>query len=178
MIRRDVLKLGGLATAGLLVARPLAAAEWRGGKRLALIDDDFAEARAFGAAARASGAMVIATKQDMLSLWHDTLRGTTLAELMGMTTYADMVVIAGIAAEARRPFALRIAHQRQAGRMTHDLVDGPADSAHVLAAAGDRWPVGSWTLMTGDMAALSPLAEPSARQLSTRAGALWSWSIA
>ncbi|HWJ69201.1 MAG TPA: hypothetical protein VNS79_04030 [Sphingobium sp.] len=177
MIRRDVLKFGGVATAGLLVAGPLAAVDLRKDRRLALIDARFAEARAFGAAARASGARVVATDQDILSLWHGALRGTSLAGLTGLTTYADMIVIAGLAAEARRPFALRIAHQRHAGRVTHDVVDGASGCLPVLAAAADQWPVGAWTILTGAMAAPALAAAPM-RKPFTQGGALWSWGIA
>jgi len=178
MIRRDVLKLGGVATAGLMMPGVSMAAGPRGEPPLVLIDDRFAEGRAFGMAAAESGARVVATEQDILSLWYGALRGASLAGLRGLTNYSDMVVIAGLAAEARRPFALRIAHRPVADGMAHQLVDGPPGSLPVLAAAADRWPAGAWSIMAGDIVARDVRRAANPARSTTRAGMLWSWSIA
>jgi len=178
MMRREVLKLGGVAAAGLMMPGIVSAAGPRREPGLVLIDDRFAEGRAFGAAAAQGGARVVATGQDMLSLWHGSLRGASLAGLCGLTTYSDMVVIAGLAAEARRSFALRIEHRAGAGGTVHRLVDGPPASLSILAAAADRWPAGLWSVVAG---AGNP---PAARRVdgsprpAGRGGMLWSWGIA
>lgn len=181
MIRRDVLKLGGGATAGLALATPLAAAVNQGRRAggTVLIDDRFADARTFAAAARDAGARVIATGGDVPTLSHGALREVPLAGLGGLTTYADMMVIASLAAEARRAFSLRIAHEISDGQTVHRLLDGPVASIAVLEAALDHWPAGVWTLMAAASVDRVPMV--SAMHVahgSGRDGVLWSWTIA
>jgi len=178
MIRRDVLKLGSVATAGLMMPGALAAVGLRRAPELVLIDDRSAEGRMFGAVAVESGARVVMAGQDMLSMWHGPLRGASLAGLCGLTTYADMVVIAGLAAEARRSFALRIAHRHEAGATVHQLMDGPLNSLPILAAAADRWPAGAWSIMTGDLGAVGKRGGTESVRPTARTGMFWSWSIA
>ena len=181
MIRRDVLKLGGAATAGMALATPLVAAvaDGRRSGGIVLIDDRFAAARTFAAAARDAGARVLATSGDVPTLRHGALRDVPLAGLAGLTTYADMMVIASLAAEERCSFALRIAHEISHGRTAHRLLDGPVASIAVLDTARDHWPAGVWTLMAAASVDRAPtvavMREPRG---SGRDGALWSWTIA
>lgn len=178
MIRREVLKLGGVATASLMMPGIVSAASLRREPELVLIDDRFPEGRAFGAAAAQSGARVVAAGQDMLSLWHGPLRGASLGGLCGLTTYSDMVVIAGLAAEARRSFALRIEHRLGADGPVHRLADGPFGSLPILAAAAEQWPAGVWSIMAGDAAIRDGQRTADPLRSAARAGMLWSWSIA
>ncbi|MBN8817643.1 MAG: hypothetical protein J0I80_02850 [Sphingomonas sp.] len=181
MIRRDVLKLGGAATAGLALATPLAAAVDQGRRPggTVLIDDRFADARTFAAAARDAGVRVLSTGGDVPSLRYGLLRGEPLEGLGGLTTYADMMVIASLAAEARRAFSLRIAHEVGQGKVTHRLLDGPSGCIAVLDAAGWHWPAGVWTLMaTAPAKAVATVSARHRTHNGGRDGALWSWAIA
>jgi len=62
--------------------------------------------------------------------------------------------------------------------MAHQLVDGPPGSLPVLAAAADRWPAGAWSIMAGDIVARDVRRAANPARSTTRAGMLWSWSIA
>ena len=181
MIRRDVLRLSAAATAGMALATPLAAAVANGRRAggLVLVDDRFADARTFAAAARDAGARVLSTGGDVPTLRHGALRDVPLAGLAGLTTYADMMVIASLAAEERRSFALRIAHEISHGRTAHRLLDGPVASIAVLKAARDHWPAGVWTLMAAAAVDRAPIVSAMhVARGSGRDGALWSWAIA
>jgi hypothetical protein len=179
MIRRDLLKMGGAATLGLAAASPFAAAAGRSNGRAGtiLFDARFPHACAFAAAARTSGAQALETGQDLLSLWHGTLRGQSLAGLAGMTSYAEMVVIAGLVADERRSFAMRLAHVAGNSGIAHETVDGPAGAARVLNQAGGNWPVALWSIL-GRNAAAGAIAGPGRATLSHRPGTLWSWAVA
>jgi len=173
MIRRDMLKLGGMTAVGIAAGgRAVAAVPGRAPTGAVLYDERFAEGRAFAAAARAGGARAFATAQDALSLLR--ARDLPLTGLAGLTSYADMVVIAGLAAEARQGFAFRIAHVVEGEAASHRLVDGPQSCLGLLETAGSRWPQGLWSLAAG--------APPRAAQISgaaaRRAATLWSWAIA
>ena len=103
MNRRQI--LAAAAAAGVPVPA-LAAA----GPALAVFDERYAEARAFAAAQRRRGAVVIEAQADVGRLWYGPVRAALARgerpRIAGLTTYADFVVIRGCAAEAR----LRLSH--------------------------------------------------------------------
>jgi len=177
MIRRELLKLGGVATVGLALPSSLFAAHGERPADLVVADDRFAAGSAFADSAGKAGAQVFATGGDLASLWHGRLRGAPLAGLKGLTSYADMVVAAGLVAEARRSFALRIAHHGGSGGPNHELAVGLPAHVGVLQAAGEEWPLALWSVMARQhLTDFQP--EVRCADVCGRRGALWSWAIA
>ena len=174
MNRRDLIKLGCVTAVGLGAGGPLLAAGPRRRPDLVLVDERFAAGRAFAAVARRAGATIVATEGDVASLRYGALRDAPLAGLAGLTGYADMVVIASLAAEQRRTFALRMRHDVTGARATHRIVDGLPAHGGVLAMAGGQWPHGLWSIMQGQRVA----GVARAGQAAGRDGTLWSWAIA
>jgi len=177
MIRRDVLKLGGAATVGMMITSPAALARPVAARpAIVLVDDRFADAQGFADAARRDGTGVFHTNGDVLSLLNDRLRKAPLAGMAGLTSYAEMLIMAGLAADARRPLALRIAHEAGTAGTAHRVIDGPLASQHVLEAAGPYWGEGLWTVLAGQSATWERRGRRA--RAAGQVASLWSWSIA
>ncbi|BAK68485.1 hypothetical protein SLG_38100 [Sphingobium sp. SYK-6] len=177
MIRRDLLKLGSLATAGLAFPAPLFAAVDDAQAMSVIVDPRFKAALAFADAARGSGARVFASEGDLVSVWHGPLRGASPAGLRGLTGYGDMVVAGGLAAAARRPFSFRMSHHVAQGEQSHRQSIGSPAQADVLQAAGEQWPLALWSLMSAGSGAPGNV-RARRTEAAGREGTLWSWAIA
>ncbi|MCW2363134.1 MULTISPECIES: hypothetical protein [Sphingobium] len=177
MTRRDLLKLGGLAAAGLILLPPLRAAQATAQMRHVIVDPRFAATSAFAAAAMDAKAQILHSHGDLATLWYGALREASSGSLMGLTGYADMVVALGIAAEMRGSLRFCMTHQTGDARAGHSVSIGPAAQADVLKATGEQWPHALWTMMSnrGDAPIDSPLRELDREK---RKGVLWSWAIA
>ncbi|MBB5987887.1 hypothetical protein [Sphingobium lignivorans] len=177
MIRRDLLKLGSLATAGLAFPAPLFAATGRAQAMSVIIDPRFKAALAFADAARLGGARVFASEGDLVSLWYGPLHDASPVGLRGLTGYGDMIVAGGLAAAARRPFSFRMSHHVAQGEQLHRLSVGSPAQADVLQAAGDQWPRALWSLMTAGSGTPGKV-RAGQTEAAGREGTLWSWAIA
>ena len=106
--RREVLKgTAGLAAAQALLAAPASAAARAADAPpdIAVFDARYPESRAFAEAMAARGAALFNVAGDVARLWYGPL-ARALAEgrrprIAGLTTYSDLVVVRGCAAEAR-----------------------------------------------------------------------------
>lgn len=176
MIRRDVLKLGG--TLAVAMAAPASLQASNRSQNLVVADVRFETASVFAAAAaQDANTRVFAMKGDLASLWHGEMSGESLAGLKGLTSYADMLIAAGLAADARTGFSLRIAHGNSRGAPSHRLVNGLQNQVRILEVAGTLWPAALWTVMVSQSEALPKTAKRRAVG-NGREGALWSWVIA
>lgn len=182
LVRRDLLRLGGgaFAVAALPGSLRAGAMPARAGV-IAIHDARFSDARAFAAAAAASGAIHHASERDVAALWYERLGPEARsAAFAGLTTYADMVVIGGIAAEAGRRLSFRASHDgRGRERIRHAVLTGNRRAAGLLDRSGGAWPQALWAFLSDRpdrLAGLPQSAQPG-RRASDHPGVLWSWLV-
>jgi hypothetical protein len=165
MRRRDVLA----GAAGLAVLPAMGWAAGSATRRIALYDSRWPEALRFAQTLQRCGALAFDIRGDLATLWYGPLRqafeGGRSFRIVGLASWADLVVAQGLAAEA---------HLRLTRQAIHDLSgpshrilrsDDPALAAR-LCAAGAAWP----EVLAGGQRPTSP-------QTSCRTGTLASWTI-
>ena len=165
--RRSLLLAGALLPAAPLAAR--AAAALNGGSALLFHDRRIAESRAFAEAAAAMGhAARGAGAEDMVGQWRRHARQG--AAVAGLTSYADMQIALGIAAEERRPVLLLAEHAGTGASVQHIVHRGRIQG---LAEAGDAWP----RLVAARLAGLAAAGTGGALP-ARNGGSLWTWMVA
>jgi len=180
VIRRDLFRLAGGVAAGLGCAPALLAATAPIGPGLVLYDERYSDARAFGAVARLDGARAVATGGDVAGLWYGGLeQDSAIGAIAGLTTYADMLVIAGLAAERRRRIVARIAHDaRGAAVVAHHVERGAPAIEQRLAEAGAHWPGALWDAFAAAPGrGLKNRGGRGAPRAADNPGMLYSWMV-
>lgn len=172
MIRRDVLRLGGVFVAGLAMADKVGAV-LPSPRPIALFDGRYSDARAFAAAVRKAGGAPFDTKGDLATLWHGVRRDRgTHRPVAGLTTYADMLIMADIAGGERLRPIFRIMHDaRHGGHVAHRILEGAGGP--ILEGSGRLWPE-----MVSVYAAGLPgrgLDRGPSPRSPDHPGTLWSW---
>jgi len=160
MRRRDILQLGSVAAVGTLLPLSIAAT-----RAIALVHDArYAPARMLAAG---SGTTAFALPADPVALWRRDL--ASAPRIAGLTTYADMLIIADLARAGERRLTMTIAHHLHDTGARHVAHQGPI-ATRPLAAAGMRWPIALRTLLGGPPGG-------DAIERDDRRGTLWSWTI-
>jgi len=180
MIRRDLLKLAGGLTVSAAWTHPLVAAVTGSAPAVVVYDGRYSDARLFAATARRRGAVALPSDRDVAGLWYGRLeRGRAAGAVAGLTTYADMMLMEGLAREAGRRMTIRIAHGARGVSILHDVERGTPDMARVLADAERRWPLALWSVFAGraDPVRAAVSSEPAGRA-ADHPGLLLSWVVA